>query len=972
MAQYTHTIKLRRITVERWTSDCIYGDGVVVCNPDLIPTTYLKVGIQLNLLLSERQPNGSLLPQHIVLDPDFLVDVTSICRCFTHHGDAPAMHIMQKFMPSTTTAPILLGNAANQFLDDCVNAPEGLDSESLYRMSLRKTFSSDPLRFATTQGIDQDFSHKCREMYGNIHTTVSQHLPGKATLESAFLCEALGIQGRMDMMTTDHRTIVELKSGKADEWGGHTNYRYEHALQMALYKESLYYNEGLPYAQVSTLLFYARYPELMDIHLGRKDIHRAIHVRNGIVHLEHLMRENPEGLLSSLAEQHFNVLGCNDNFYKRYLQPPIIKFLHGLHGGSQLAQKYFHTMVAFIEREQFLAKTGREGVNLPAGYYGFADTWRADTKTKLSSGRIIPDLQLKPIIEDSKVVALDARTTRIDESSNFRVGDMVMLYPQSDVHQAAAFYISCIIETLSANSIRLHLRYPQHDTSLFSDDETLFAIEPAHADSGYTVLYRGLYAFLSLNSFRQQLILAQRSAKFDSFVTLNTNITDDSLRDIILRAKQARDYFLLVGPPGTGKTSIALRQMVLEFLSSVGIKDADVTIHNESKTMVKGSLLLLAFTNRAVDEICTMLQDISAPYLRLGPELSCAQEHRSHLLSVCVADYPTRTDIRNLLITTPIIVGTIASISSLPELFRLKHFHAAIIDEASQALEPHLLPLFCATDEQDNVAIDKFILIGDHKQLPAVVVQSPSESRVQDTSLHAIGLTDCRRSFFERLHEMAIKHGTPEVIGVLNRQGRMHEDIGDYVNRHYYQGQLQVVPLPHQTGPLALSVLSQHRMIGIHVPADPKMCTPKSNPAEAREVALLISKIAQELKIKGEILDWKHRLGVIVPFRGQITWVRRALAEVEVPDYDDITIDTVERYQGSQRDIIIFSTTVSTTSQLSILSQPIVMDGELLDRKLNVAVTRARQQFILVGNFELLRTCVPYRQLADELIILHP
>ena len=941
MAISQHQIKKRRITLEHWDESHLYGDGLVINNPELISTAYLYIGAQLNLLLSEVLPDGSWLPQHIILAPDYLIDVTTICRCFTHCGNSPATYLLFKFMPSAASAAILLGNAANQFLDDSVNAPATANPETVYRQSLRKTFQSDPLRFATANGIDQDFSDSCRAQFMNIWSTVRERLPRQVTLESAFLCEALGIQGRMDLMTTDHFQIWELKSGKANS---DESYRYEHAMQMALYKESLYYNESLPYAQVSTLLFYSRYPHLMDIHLGRKDIHRAVEVRNGIVHLEHLLRSDSARLLNILTENHFNITGVRDRYYEYFQRPTILQFLQGLRAGTPLAQAYFHRMLSFVEREQFLAKTGIEGVNLPAGHHGFADTWRAETATKLDAGRLIPDLKLTPIMEDDMVVALDAVTSCIDESSNFRVGDMVMLYPQSPSSRPpASAYISCVIEHLAANSLRLRLRFPQHDTSFIAASETLFAIEPAHADAGYTVLYRGLFAFLSLHKERQQLILGERVPRIDSTKNLNRVIDDSTLRDIVLRAKQAEDYFLLIGPPGTGKTSVALRMMVEEFLSY----------------QQYSSLLLLAFTNRAVDEICSILTGIAAPYLRLGPELSSAVEHRSHLLSSLAAEHSTRTAIRQLLIKTPIIVGTIASISSLPELFQLKHFRAAIIDEASQALEPHLMPFFCATDNQGTLAIDKFILIGDHKQLPAVVVQSPDESAVGDEKLREAGLIDCRRSLFERLHYLAQRQGAHQAIGLLHCQGRMHEDIASFVNRHYYDGQLQLVPLPHQTGPLPYSTLGQARMQAIDVVPTPEQCTAKSNRAEASCVAELVKSIRSHTS--------SLSLGIIVPFRGQITIIRRALEDAQVNDYEDITIDTVERYQGSQRDIIIFSTVVSVPWQLAILSQPLEIDGHLIDRKLNVAITRARQQFILVGHLSLLRTCLPYRQLLEDL-----
>ncbi len=929
-------IQKRRITLERWDEDYLYGDGLTVLNPGLIPTGYLYDGAQLNLLLSDVQNDGSWLPQHIVLDPDYLIDVTTICRCFTYYGDSPASSLLGKFLPSSATAAILLGNSANQFLDDCVNATAEADPESVYRQSLGKTFQADPLRFALTAGIDQTFSERCREQFMNIWTTVRERLPQRVTLESSFLCEALGIQGRMDLMTADHRQIWELKSGKAN---ADESFRYEHAMQMALYKESLYYNEGLPYAQVTTLLFYSRYPHLMDIHLGRNDMHRAVAVRNGIVHLEHLLRRDPAVLLNNLTEAHFNTAGTRERFYESYLRPVILSFLDGLRSGTPLAQAYFHRMLSFVEREQFLAKTGIEGINLSAGHHGFADTWRAETSVKLDAGRLIPNLTLTPIMENDLVVALEAVTSSIDESSNFRVGDMVILYPQTS-RIPASNYISCIIEELGAQSLRLRLRYPQHDTSFITSSPSLFAIEPAHADAGYTVLYRGLYAFLSLHPSRQQLILGQRSPVVDSTKTLITSIADDELRDIVLRAKQAADYFLLVGPPGTGKTSVALRLMVEESLAA------------------ESPVLLLAFTNRAVDEICTMLCSINASYLRLGPELSCAAEHRSHLLSTYAVKYPTRSAIRRQILAMPIIVGTIASVSSMPELFDLKHFRAAFIDEASQALEPHLLPLFCATDHLGGLAIDKFILIGDHKQLPAVVVQSPAESAVTDAALRAVGLTDCRCSLFERLHRLALHQGKYEVIGLLRRQGRMHEQLAEFVNAHYYDGQLRLVPLPHQTSSLPSFTLGRARIQAIDVVPETSHCTAKSNRDEALRVAELVSGVPPS--------DWQHRLGIIVPFRGQITLIRRALAERNIPDYEQITIDTVERYQGSQRDIIIFSTVVSSHWQLAILSQPMQTDGRLIDRKLNVALTRARHQFILVGHLSLLNTCPPYRQFLES------
>jgi superfamily I DNA and/or RNA helicase len=112
-------------------------------------------------------------------------------------------------------------------------------------------------------------------------------------------------------------------------------------------------------------------------------------------------------------------------------------------------------------------------------------------------------------------------------------------------------------------------------------------------------------------------------------------------------------------------------------------------------------------------------------------------------------------------------------------------------------------------------------------------------------------------------------------------------------------------------------------------------------------------------------LDFKTDLGIIVPFRHQIATIRKVLSDNHIQGAECITIDTVERYQGSQRDIIIFCTTVSDTELLDTISTPVEMDGTIIDRKLNVALTRARKQLFIIGDTRTLKLCTAYKALID-------
>lgn len=198
-------------------------------------------------------------------------------------------------------------------------------------------------------------------------------------------------------------------------------------------------------------------------------------------------------------------------------------------------------------------------------------------------------------------------------------------------------------------------------------------------------------------------------------------------------------------------------------------------------------ILLLAYTNRAVDEICQSLSSITSgiDYIQVGSELSCDVRFRGHLLENILAECNSRREVNTRMTDCRVYVGTVASIAAKAELFKLKRFDVAIVDEATQILEPQLLGILCAKFADERNAVGKFILIGDHKQLPAVILQNSGHSEVHDEGLRKVGLFNLKDSLFERLYRFRLKEESPKAIDMLCRQGRMHPEWLFFPIKHF-------------------------------------------------------------------------------------------------------------------------------------------------------------------------------------------
>ena len=971
--------------------------------PDYIDFSYLRPtlreGMQLNLL-DCTVTRKKVIPRLIVVEPDYLIDISTIANCFESYGHHPLLFTVNRLTPRLSNKHIVLGNFAGSALDDIINHPAEYDIKETFRSN----FKEKALDYATCPDFDAaSFKQDAERQVENIKEIVDEIFQTfdreKAILEPSFVCERLGIQGRVDLMTTDLKLLVEQKSGKntfieRKYKNPHGSLHVEkHYVQVLLYYGILQYNFQLSPKNAHIQLLYSKYPlpdGLLEVEPLQKLIREAIRFRNQAVATEFWMAENGfDRMLPLLTPQTLNVEKQNDNFYNRYLLPQLTETLAPLHQLNDLERAYFTRMMTFVIKEQLVSKVGvQEGVG-----NSNADLWNMPLAEKKETGNIYTGLTIIEKERSSSFNGYDTITLAVPQQGedflpNFRRGDMIYLYAYKkneapDVRMSILFKGS--LQEIHGDRLVVHLNDGQQNPDLISGD--YFAIEHAGSDIGGTSAIRSLYTFITSNEERRQLLLGQRVPCVDKSLTLSRSYHPD-YDEIILKAKQAQDYFLLIGPPGTGKTSQALQFLVREQLagniysqpsSAYSAEDSkhnklSETINTQHSTPnTQTAILLLAYTNRAVDEICNMLTENELDYIRIGNEFSCDPKYSDHLLKEVLDDNATLNSIKSTIADARIVVATTSTMNSNAALFNIKQFDLAIIDEASQILEPNIIGLL-TSQHRGGRAIRKFILIGDHKQLPAVVQQDDTEVLVEDETVKAIHLNSCANSLFERLILTERAAGRTDFIGTLHKQGRMHPDIADFANRKFYaREQLECVPLAHQLEQTLTynetsedetdDVLKAHRMIFIpSKPCRQLNISEKVNTEEARIITDLLRRLYRQL---GKNFDPQKSVGVIVPYRNQIAMIRKEIEKLGIPELEEISIDTVERYQGSQRDIILYSFTIQSRYQLDFLTaNTFYEDGQPIDRKLNVAITRARKQLILTGNEQTLR----HNQLFAELI----
>lgn len=918
--------------------------------------------VTLHLIDADVDTEGVYRPRAIVVEPDYLMDVSAVASCFREGVKEPWLYLLDKFKPFSVSKYRIIGNIANFFLDELM-----ADPAADFRKLFPKVFRLSPLAFCLLEDAEiKEIQQGVQKHFVNLQRMVAKDFrergiaPEHCFLEPSFYSEMYGLQGRLDVFfynpdDESKSAIVELKSGKPF----HANaYRisHDHFAQTLLYDlmiQSVFERRVNP----ANYILYSGQEEdpLRFAPRIRSQQYEALQLRNQLAAID--------GLLQRLGQQPGVDLGEQGRRLFSKLAPARLPALKGFarrdlevfeqifNGMSDLERRYFTAFAGFIAREHQLAKTGQAGVE---SINGQATLWLNSFREKQENFEILSRLQLLDLrAKEDEPILVFSRSEGADALANFRQGDIAVLYPVQEAGRGVLSnqIFKCTIVDIQPEHVAVRLRSRQFNDTLFQR-YPYWNIEHDLLDISFVSMYRALYEFAAAPPRKKQLLLGvelPRQAPPPE-ISAPAELTPEQ-QDIFRKALAAPDYFLMWGPPGTGKTSMMLKHLV-----------------GYLWRQTEENILLLAYTNRAVDEMCEAIEslgeDIRGQYIRIGSRYATHPAFHAQLLDAQIENIGTRRDLKALIDGRRIVLATVASIGGKPELLQLKTFQRVIIDEASQILEPMLaglLPRF-----------ERFILIGDHKQLPAVVGQSPAASAVEDEALQSIGLGNLRNSLFERLYKRCIEQNLHWAYAQLGAQGRMHHEVMEFPNRFFYNGTLDILPegMPGRLRQLAdrpfadavhtglESILALRRVLFFDTPPDDGGGAQKTNRHEARLIADLVSAFRRLYASAGR----PPNIGIITPYRAQIARIRAEL-EVQQISPAELTIDTVERYQGGARDVILISL---CTNSLSALSSLISLSDDGVDRKLNVALTRAREHVVLLGNAELLAQNAVYKALVER------
>ncbi|HET9754091.1 MAG TPA: AAA domain-containing protein [Myxococcales bacterium] len=397
-------------------------------------------------------------------------------------------------------------------------------------------------------------------------------------------------------------------------------------------------------------------------------------------------------------------------------------------------------------------------------------------------------------------------------------------------------------------------------------------------------------------------------------------------------SERAVDVMLVHGPPGTGKTTVlveAIRRAAARGEKVLAAAPSNLAVDNLAERLVAAGIdvvrvghparVLEAVVEHTLEEktrshpqaqiaaelvtqALRLRADARKRHRRRGPgrfSESRAQEREARQLLAEARELSSRAELA-VLERAEVVLATLTGIES--RALQGRRFELAVIDEATQAVEPAAyLALLRA---------DRAVLAGDHLQLPPTVLAQDA----QELTL----------SLFERL-----VRAQPGAVVALAEQHRMNERIMRYPSDALYQGKLRAHPAVagHAIDETPLSMIdTAGRGFEESVPegSDSKLNEGEAGLA-ASQVRGLLKKLAP------------RDIAVISPYEAQVQRLRQLLHDV-----GELEIDTVDGFQGREKEAVVVSLVRSNAEgELGFLADI---------RRINVALTRARKKLIVIGD----------------------
>lgn len=844
----------------------------------------------------------------VVIEPDYLVNVTDV-RSWVQ---CPRMHYLNTLSGVPLNYPVVKGTIVHEVFSDLLR---GGEVESAIDDRVAEVGLDLGLLDRDADEVREDVSDHARAIDGWLRQGT---LDGgdEWRSEQTLISEHYGLKGRADAVRRG--APVELKTGK----NTNSEPRFQDKVQVACY--ALLLDERGEPPDTGTLLYTKNAALDRNEESGDLSPAKDFSLNDGL--LDYVLRERNHLAAMAVAGEIPTGYEANATCNYCFEQDTCLVVSGRLDQESKAGQigeaipegerEYFGRMYRAIEAER------------GAVHDEYAKLWTQTATERADADRALIDLE--PADQNELDGRWELRARCDDPVSKIREGDVVLA---SDGHPVRG----------NAEMARV---VSMGEGIVVTADEPVclrrLDVYPSEigADRMLTALHDAL---LAGDEAQKDVLFDRRDPAFRDIE--ETFIDNNSAQNrAVRRAVGAEDCALIHGPPGTGKT---------------------YTIARTVRALVERGerVLLSAFTNRAVDNALDAIRDQGfEEFVRVGTEHGVREDIEEYRLESRGDPDERAAELRD----APVVAATTASCGS--RIMREGNFDVAVIDEASQLTEPATLAAVALAD--------RFVLVGDHQQLPPVVQSAdaagstetgvsdePGDSIDDETTANTTAtdgsgvvasettdgaggtpprVADLSRSLFERLIETH-----PEAAVLLDTQYRMAQRIQAFPSREFYDGRLRpaspAVAAQHVSDlpDVAVDALPDHLRERVAFVDPDGTARGNTNPAEVEAVAETVEAYAAAGVSRADI-------GVIAPFRAQAAAIRR-----KVPG---VTVDTVDRFQGSAKEVIVVSFVATGT-----LDSPIFEDF----RRVNVALTRAKKALVLVGDRAALATDERYARMVE-------